>query len=459
MVEARHRAGRACPWTPCSPTWRPAPTTRLVAVLRRLHHEPAAGGPARRAGLGRLRYDGDALDPEHGGPARLLVPHLYLWKSAKWVQGIELSDTRRARVLGEPRLPQLRRPMARAAVLGRLTWQVGTVAAVRDETPTARTIVLDVPDWPGHLAGQHVDVRLTAPDGYSAQRSYSIASAPGATAVELTVQRLDDGEVSPVPGRRPRGRLTRSSCAARSAAGSSGLRPTPGRCCWSAGGSGVVPLMAMIRTAPAAGQPGPVPAGVLGPQPGDRALHRRAGRASPRRHRARGRATSTPGRPRPAGRGRAGRITGARPRPPRAGRRRPAGGLRLRADRVRGDRRRPAGRRRATSRNDQDRTIRTLRRPAMNALLDGNVLAGALERAVHRRHHQRDGPVRLVRHSAGHGRGPGVHRRARPGRALRGPAARWCSGWSARPAAPGWTCAVSAACELHTAGRVTRARP
>jgi ferredoxin-NADP reductase len=86
--------------------------------------------------------------------------------------------------------------MARAAVLGRLTWQVGTVTAVREETPTARTIVLDVPGWPGHQAGQHVDVRLTAPDGYSAQRSYSIASPPGGSQLELTVQRLPDGEVS-----------------------------------------------------------------------------------------------------------------------------------------------------------------------------------------------------------------------------------------------------------------------
>ena len=69
--------------------------------------------------------------------------------------------------------------MARAAVLGRLTWQVGTVAEIRQETATARTIAIDVPGWPGHAAGQHVDVRLTAEDGYTAQRSYSIASPPG----------------------------------------------------------------------------------------------------------------------------------------------------------------------------------------------------------------------------------------------------------------------------------------
>ena len=88
--------------------------------------------------------------------------------------------------------------MARAAVSRRLTWRVGTLAAVRQETASARTLVLDVPDWPGHLPGQHVDVRLTAPDGYSAQRSYSIANAwPGdGGQLELTVQRVADGEVS-----------------------------------------------------------------------------------------------------------------------------------------------------------------------------------------------------------------------------------------------------------------------
>src|SRR5205809_6696105 len=93
--------------------------------------------------------------------------------------------------------------MARAAVLGRLTWRVATVSATRQETAVARTLVLDVPGWPGHVAGQHVDVKLTAEDGYSTQRSYSLASAPGvpgtgsAGPVELTVQRVDDGEVSP----------------------------------------------------------------------------------------------------------------------------------------------------------------------------------------------------------------------------------------------------------------------
>jgi len=125
---------------------------------------------------------------------------------------------------------------------------VARLAAVRDETPTARTLVLDVPDWPGHLAGQHVDVRLTAADGYSTQRSFSIASAPsGDGQVELTVQRVAGGEVSPyladvfavddpVELRGPVG-------------GWFVWRPEdPSPVVLVAGGSGIVPLMAMIRT-------------------------------------------------------------------------------------------------------------------------------------------------------------------------------------------------------------------
>src|SRR6266496_6373001 len=87
--------------------------------------------------------------------------------------------------------------MARTTVLGRLNWRAGQVREIRHESATARTMALDVPSWPGHLPGQHVDVRLTADDGYSTQRSYSIASAPDGTRVELTVERLANGEVSP----------------------------------------------------------------------------------------------------------------------------------------------------------------------------------------------------------------------------------------------------------------------
>jgi ferredoxin-NADP reductase len=90
--------------------------------------------------------------------------------------------------------------MARAAVLGRLApirWQLTEVSELVEETPQVKTIVFDAPDWPGHRAGQHVDVRLTAEDGYQAQRSYSIASAPEDEQLAITVERLEDGEVSP----------------------------------------------------------------------------------------------------------------------------------------------------------------------------------------------------------------------------------------------------------------------
>jgi ferredoxin-NADP reductase len=146
--------------------------------------------------------------------------------------------------------------MARAALLERLTpvtWRTATVREVVPETARGATLVLDVPGWPGHRAGQHLDVRLTAEDGYQAQRSYSIASAPERTgAVELTVELVDDGEVSPylvegvVPGDvfEVRG-------------------PVGGHFTWAVedggpllligGGSGIVPLMAMLRHRAAAG--------------------------------------------------------------------------------------------------------------------------------------------------------------------------------------------------------------
>jgi ferredoxin-NADP reductase len=87
--------------------------------------------------------------------------------------------------------------LARAAIPGRLTWQLGRVVDVVKETPRTKSIALVLPAWRGHRAGQHVDVRLTAEDGYQAERSYSIASAPEDDHLVLTVERLDDGEVSP----------------------------------------------------------------------------------------------------------------------------------------------------------------------------------------------------------------------------------------------------------------------
>ncbi|HEV7958106.1 MAG TPA: FAD-binding oxidoreductase, partial [Acidimicrobiales bacterium] len=78
-----------------------------------------------------------------------------------------------------------------------LNWLVGTVTKTITETSDAVSLVLDVPGWTGHRAGQHVDVRLTSADGYAAERSYSIASSPGSDGVELSIVRLDNGEVSP----------------------------------------------------------------------------------------------------------------------------------------------------------------------------------------------------------------------------------------------------------------------
>jgi ferredoxin-NADP reductase len=135
--------------------------------------------------------------------------------------------------------------MAGTAVRGRLSWQTATVGAVVNQTPTARTLMLDVADWPGHRAGQHVDIRLTAEDGYQAERAYSIASAPGEP-LAITVERLEDGEVSPY--------LTQEAQPGDSLE----VRgPIGGYFVWEpvfggpllllAGGSGIVPLRAILR--------------------------------------------------------------------------------------------------------------------------------------------------------------------------------------------------------------------
>ncbi len=135
--------------------------------------------------------------------------------------------------------------MERRTLPGRLTWQLGEVVATQAETAQARSITLALPTWMGHRAGQHVDVRLTAEDGYQAERSYSIASPPEeAPRVTLTIERLDDGEVSPYLVDELRG-------------------PIGGYFVWEAsmggplllvaGGSGIVPLMAMLRHRAAVG--------------------------------------------------------------------------------------------------------------------------------------------------------------------------------------------------------------
>jgi ferredoxin-NADP reductase len=123
------------------------------------------------------------------------------------------------------------------------------------ETPRVASLYFDVPDWPGHLAGQHVDVRLTAEDGYQAQRSYSIASAPEDPGLELTVERISDGEVSPylVDELRPGDQFELRGPIGGFFTWNAGL---PGPLLLVAGGSGVVPLRAMLRHREAAGGDG-----------------------------------------------------------------------------------------------------------------------------------------------------------------------------------------------------------
>jgi len=142
--------------------------------------------------------------------------------------------------------------MARAAIQRRLIWRTAEVLENRAETPRVHRLVLDVPDWPGHLPGQHVVVRLTAEDGYTAQRSYSLASPPDVPQLHLAVERLDGGEVSPyltdelrrgdqLELRGPIGGYFVWSAAADRADGEQ--RPVQ----LVAGGSGVAPFLAMVE--------------------------------------------------------------------------------------------------------------------------------------------------------------------------------------------------------------------
>jgi len=141
--------------------------------------------------------------------------------------------------------------------LTRLAWQLATVVRLIEETPTVKSLVLDVPGWKGHFAGQHLDVRLTAEDGYQAERSYSIASAPAESQLKITVERLDDGEVSPYLVGELR---TADELELRGPIGGwFTWRPADGGpVLLIAGGTGIVPLMSMIRQRAAVKSPVPV---------------------------------------------------------------------------------------------------------------------------------------------------------------------------------------------------------
>src|ERR1700751_5400481 len=172
-------------------------------------------------------------------------------------EGLNADAARQAGLLGRPRLSHLWGPMAGTAVLRPVTWRSATVVGLRDETATARTIALAVRDWPGHIAGQHIDLRLTAPDGYSAVRSYSIASAPSSDGrIEITVERLPNGEVSPYLTQEV---VVGDELELRGPIGGwfGCRRDQTEPIQLLAGVSGIVPLMAMIRSRRSAGSSAP----------------------------------------------------------------------------------------------------------------------------------------------------------------------------------------------------------
>jgi ferredoxin-NADP reductase len=260
--------------------------------------------------------------------------------------------------------------VAGTALRRRLIWQVAKVSAVTTETASVRTIPLDVPDWPGHQAGQHLDIRLTDEDGYVAERSYSIASAPGEP-VAITVERLDDGEVSPY--------LTEELRAGDDLE----LRgPIGGYFTWApedggpllllGGGSGVVPLRSILRYHERTGSTVPVRM-LYSSRTLDDVIYRAELDQPPRRRR------HSHADPPPAAR--LGWLRAPRRRSP-AGRggvahRRDAAGLRLRPDQLRRDGIPGPGAIRLPAAAGEDRALRRNGRNLMEAV-DGNAIGGLM---------------------------------------------------------------------------------
>ena len=247
-------SGRASRSTRSSTASRPRPSYVMAycdgGYTTNLPLEDLTGGKAWVA----YEYDGEPLEPEHGGPARLLVPHLYFWKSAKWVRGLGSMARRRARLLGDATATTTTATHGGSSATGAtdLARSREVVELVRRDA-RASDARARRPGWPGHRAGparrRPPDRRGRLPGRSAATRS---PRRPRTRALELTVERLDDGEVSPYlidelrPGdqlelRGPDRRLLRLGAGARA-----------GRCCSSRGGSGVVPLMAMLRRRAAA---------------------------------------------------------------------------------------------------------------------------------------------------------------------------------------------------------------
>ena len=253
VVEARHglggRLGRHA-----ARRRRARRRVRRRVLRRRLHDEPAARGRHRRQGLGRVRLRRRAARPRARRPGAAARPAPLLLEERE--VGARASAPRR----GRARLLGVATATTSAAIRGRSSGtgatDAGCVAEVagprRRRRRACARCQLDVAGWAGHRAGQHVDVRLTAEDGYQAQRSYSIASAPDdAARAHGRAARRRRGLA--LPRRRGAARATASSCAGRSAATSSGTPGDGGPLLLVGGGSGVVPLMAMLRHRAAAG--------------------------------------------------------------------------------------------------------------------------------------------------------------------------------------------------------------
>ena len=176
---------------------RAARRLRHRVLRRRLHDQPPARGPHGRPRLGRLRLRRRRPRARARRPRPPARPAPVLLEEREVGARAVLHGRGRARASGRRSATTTAETPGLSSAIRATDWRVATVAAIAPETPRAATLTLDVPGWDGHRAGQHVDVRLTADDGYRAQRSYSIASAPEDGTPMITVEELFDGEVSP----------------------------------------------------------------------------------------------------------------------------------------------------------------------------------------------------------------------------------------------------------------------
>src|SRR5262249_27438815 len=188
VVQVRYQVGR-CLARYAAGRGQAAGAVCAGLLRRRLHHQSPARRCEGQQSLGRrcLRRIAAAARARRACATAHSAPVLL---EERQVAARSAHHRRRpARFLGIAWLSQLWGSMERTALPRRLEWQLGRVVAVVDETPRVKSLVFDVPGWAGHTAGQHVDVRLTAEDGYQAERSYSLASPPEERQITLTIER------------------------------------------------------------------------------------------------------------------------------------------------------------------------------------------------------------------------------------------------------------------------------